>query len=328
MRTEPILDYIEGREQDARTERAVTARRLQAVEVALVAAGIAIDSLPGRILRLVVRVAGLGVLHRTRETIASDDSVNCTAGSVPRAIKALEAAGLLRRGIAITRGQPRGIALQVNWPAVTAAESAGTVETSSPEVVWTACATVTDTVTVTVTNTVAQTVTNTVAQTVAQTQHTVYPSYPNTQEPPHPGNATRNTDSAAAELDDESWSAVADRLRELGVQRVLSTITAARRRGEVSGSVLRACDTFAAHRSRFESVAALVDRIKTGDWCVDLPTDEQIASQHAAKQARRDVQHRQRVWNRVYAERRRLGLPLTDAAIEADVTRMLGDATC
>lgn len=325
MRTEPILDYIEGREQDARTERALIARRLTAVEAALVAAGIAIDSLPGRILRLVVRVAGLGILHRTRETIASDSSVNCTAGSVPRAIKALETAGLLRRGIAITRGQPRGIALQVNWSAVTAAESAATAETSSPEVVWIDCATVTDTVTVTVTDTVAHTVAHTVTGTVAQSKHTVYPSYPNSHNPPPPGNAAHETESAA-EFDLESWSAVADRLRGLGVERVTSTITAARRRGELPASVLRACDTFTSHRSRFDSVAALVDRIKTGDWCVAIPSDEQIASQAAAKRARRDVAERHRTWNRVYAERRRLGLPLTDAEIDAEVARILGDA--
>ncbi|XZE35877.1 hypothetical protein SH501x_001421 [Pirellulaceae bacterium SH501] len=94
----PLLEYIEGRDFEAETKRASLARLLKLTEDALRAKGIGLDTPAGKIMRLVVRVAGLGVLRRTRREIAEDPAVACHHGSVARAVKQLEEHRFVRRG--------------------------------------------------------------------------------------------------------------------------------------------------------------------------------------------------------------------------------------
>lgn len=192
-RTTPLLEYIEGREFDAASRKAALARMLTLTESALTAHGIGLDTVAGRIMRLVVRVAGLGVLRRSREEIASDPDVECESRSVPRAIKRLEATGMLRRGIYTTDQRVSGLVLQVDFSAISSAsEQAPTVaehwshsegnQTAVSGVAGGVTATVTDTVTATVatpvTEGVTTGVTGGVATGVTKSNHTIYPSSP------------------------------------------------------------------------------------------------------------------------------------------------------
>lgn len=192
-RTTPLLEYIEGREFDAASRKAALARMLTLTESALTAHGIGLDTVAGRIMRLVVRVAGLGVLRRSRDEIASDPDVECESRSVPRAIKRLEATGMLRRGIYTTDQRVSGLVLQVDFSAISSAsEQAPTVaehwshsegnQTAVSGVAGGVTATVTDTVTATVATPVTGGVTTGVASGVTtgvtKSNHTIYPSSP------------------------------------------------------------------------------------------------------------------------------------------------------
>lgn len=135
----PLLELIEGKEFEAKQDQIARSKLLSLTETALDAVGIGRDTVPGRIMRLVVRVAGLDVFtDRSRTDIASDPDVQCEESSVPGALRRLHDSGLIRRGTSNRPGGRRVIALQAVYSEIVRASNRGTESRFSEAVEWSA----------------------------------------------------------------------------------------------------------------------------------------------------------------------------------------------
>lgn len=115
---------------------------------------------------------------------------------------------------------------------------------------------------------------------------------PNPQYPQRTA-TTRNVHAREAAAD--SWNLVIDRLRSVGLERVQSAIAIAIERNLSPEETLAIIDQFSANRSRFHSVGALLDRLRSGDWCQALPTPDTRRAIDHQKQAKRSEQDRFRI---------------------------------
>jgi hypothetical protein len=234
----PLLEYIEGRDFEAETKRASLARLLKLTEDALRAKGIGLDTPAGKIMRLVVRVAGLGVLRRTRREIAEDPDVACHYGSVARAVRQLEEHRLLRRGFFTQCDRVAGLILQADLSAISDASEqqqplvehwlqehqsgprhpvarpvADTVAAPvSAPVADPVSAPVADPVSGVVSTPVA----NPVADPVSKSIPSLYPSYPNTHSPSSP--TSLGTSERSVDVDDEESEPSLDQIGRAAVK--------------------------------------------------------------------------------------------------------------
>lgn len=132
----PLLELMEGKEFEAKQDQIARSKLLSLTEAALEAVGIGKDTAPGRIMRLIVRVAGLEVFTKSRCEIASDPDVQCEVATVPGALRRLHDVGLIRRGCQIKCGR-KSIVVQAVYSEIVSATSKP--ETAiSDEVEWSA----------------------------------------------------------------------------------------------------------------------------------------------------------------------------------------------
>jgi len=110
----PLLDLIDGREQDEAATRAALHRMLNTTERALDNIGIGRETVAGRLMRYVVRVAGLGVLTRTVAELAQE--LECDRRTVFRAREALSE--ILSVGEVVHGRKRVGLALRAKWTSV------------------------------------------------------------------------------------------------------------------------------------------------------------------------------------------------------------------
>jgi hypothetical protein len=110
----PLLDLIDGREQDEAATRAALHRMLNTTERALDNVGIGRETVAGRLMRYVVRVAGLGVLTRTVAELATE--LECDRRTVFRAREAL--GDILSVGEVVHGRKRVGLALRAKWTSV------------------------------------------------------------------------------------------------------------------------------------------------------------------------------------------------------------------
>jgi hypothetical protein len=111
----PLLDHIEARDYQDRQDELSRHARLKTTEAALRNLGIDKESACGRLMRLVVRIAGLGVLMRSNVELAHEIETSHVRVA-QRAAAGLECAGLLRRGVLRgANGRSVGVALQADW---------------------------------------------------------------------------------------------------------------------------------------------------------------------------------------------------------------------
>jgi hypothetical protein len=110
----PLLDLIDGREQDEAATRAALHRMLNTTERALDAVGIGRETVAGRLMRYVVRVAGLGVLTRTVAELAME--LGCDRRTVFRARESL--GDMLAVGEVVHGRKRVGLALRAKWTSV------------------------------------------------------------------------------------------------------------------------------------------------------------------------------------------------------------------
>lgn len=111
----PLLDEIEAKDYESKQSELSRSKQLRTTEDALRTLGVHEKSDCGELLRLIVRIAGLGVLTRTNRELASEIGSEHVR-SAQRAAEVLAELGLIRRGI--VHGSNRravGVALQVNW---------------------------------------------------------------------------------------------------------------------------------------------------------------------------------------------------------------------
>jgi hypothetical protein len=126
---------------------------------------------------------------------------------------------------------------------------------------------------------------------VSEQSDTVSPNTKESQEPP----PTASPPGLVIGGGGGSWKHVETRLRDVGLDRVASTIAIAQERRLVPDQVLALINQFESHRSRFRTPGALVDRIRSGDWCQPIPTDAQRSQVSQQTQAKREQQARERI---------------------------------
>lgn len=226
----PLLEYIEGRDFEAETKRASLARLLKLTEDALRAKGIGLDTPAGKIMRLVVRVAGLGVLRRTRREIAEDPDVACHYGSVARAVRQLEEHRLLRRGFFTQCDRVAGLILQADLSAISDASEqqqplvehwlqehqSGPRHPVARPVADTVADPVSAPVADPVSGVVSTPVANPVADPVSKSIPSLYPSYPNTHSPSSP--TSLGTSERSVDVDDEESEPSLDQIGRAAVK--------------------------------------------------------------------------------------------------------------
>jgi hypothetical protein len=110
----PLLDLIDGREQDQAATTAALKRMLITTERALGNIGIGRDTVADRLMRYVVRLAGLGVLTRSVAQLASE--LECNRRTVFRALEAL--GDILSVGEVVHGRKRVGLALRAKWTKV------------------------------------------------------------------------------------------------------------------------------------------------------------------------------------------------------------------
>ena len=81
----------------------------------------------------------------------------------------------------------------------------------------------------------------------------------------------RKPEPSAAAVD---WSKVVLALKAAGVNRIQAAIDAAKHVGATPAQLETIIDEYLQHKSKFDSPGAIVDRIRSGAWPVELPTAE------------------------------------------------------
>jgi hypothetical protein len=162
----PLLDEIDARDYQDRQDELSRHARLKTTEAALRNLGVDKESACGRLLRLVVRIAGLGVLMRSNVELAHEIGTS-HARVAQRAAAGLENVGLLRRGVLRgANGRSVGVALQADWARI------AELSESSSTVLWTTTTPTTPTTTGTTTTPTTTPTTPTMTGTTTSTTTT------------------------------------------------------------------------------------------------------------------------------------------------------------
>jgi hypothetical protein len=256
----PLLDVIEARDYQDRQDELSRHARLRTTEAALRNLGIDKESACGRLMRLVVRIAGLGVLMRSNVELAREIETSHVRVA-QRAAAGLECAGLLRRGVLRgVNGRSVGVALQADWSRIVELSEAtsivlwsditshppcgrvehceGRVTTPTTGVTTTTTTTpLTDTTTSTTTGVTTTTtttpMTDTTTNPLTNRDHTIYP-LSLSQDPSSSSSQSRYVDSSdddddeASGIDLEEIGSAAVRLRDVASVRSKQQAEAAR----------------------------------------------------------------------------------------------------
>ncbi|AMV34554.1 hypothetical protein VN12_20690 [Pirellula sp. SH-Sr6A] len=204
-----LFDHQFGKAQDEAAKLSARRKLLRMTEDALRYHRIGLNTVAGKILRLVAKVAGLESLHRSREELATDEDVLCEKSSIPAAVRTLRDLGLLRRGITTDGGLITGLTIQVNFDEIHSASEKWNKSHPQVSEVWEARATGGATGSATG----SATVSTPVSTPVAPTADTIYPSIPNS--PSSPG----------------SFEEVEVELTKLDIGQAKQAVESARQRG-------------------------------------------------------------------------------------------------
>lgn len=298
------FDWGESAEVERVAETAIRAQRARACEAAAVALG----ARPGEILYRVAgtlgvfvdspsqRAKGLRGLRWSGTWAEIAERCQCNSESVGRAVRRLRAAGVVQTELlADDRGAVVGVVVEIQMrrvQALAAPHSAG--PGACPDVGPGACPS---------------------AGPGAKRPHYIsdlseYPKNP----PPR---------EAAAEVakisqqQPEPWVEVAKALEGAGVTRSHATIVAAKDAGYSPADVLAILGQFNQHRALFDGPGALVDRIRNGAWCVELPRAEAEQRRVAAVDRAKRQQRFELVRGQIVLDARRRGQTISDTEADA-----------
>lgn len=241
----PLLDHIEARDYQDRQDELSRHARLKTTEAALRNLGIDKESACGRLMRLVVRIAGLGVLMRSNVELAHEIETSHVRVA-QRAAAGLECAGLLRRGVLRgANGRSVGVALQADWSRIVELSEATSVvmwasgvttpltTTTTGVTTPTTTTPLTDTTTGVTTKVTTTPMTDTTTNPLTNRDHTIYP-LSLSQDPSSSSSQTRYVDSSdddddeGSGIDLEEIGSAAVRLREVASVRSRQRAEAAR----------------------------------------------------------------------------------------------------
>lgn len=319
---QPKLDFGESAEVEREIDRRMRADRARAFEAAAVRIGIRTNEIGYRLAGMLgVYVASPSMRQRgvsglkwvgTTAELANDARLKCSADSVSKLLRRFKAAGLIDTWQTVDdRGRVAGIGIELNMVSINAAAEAPKV--SGPG---------------------AYPGTDPGAGPVIDHgtdpgKSTVYrlPFLPNKSENPPPPSQRptddRNPEPSAAAAD---WEKVSRALKAAGVARIQTAIDAAKHVGATPFEIETIVGEYQRHKSKFDSAGAIVDRIRSGAWPVDLPDAATSQRAEQFRDERRRALDFERARSAVIREARAAGrwASLTDAEIDAEANARIG----
>ena len=323
MLYQPKLDFGESAEAEREIDRRMRADRARAFEAAAVRIGIRPNEIGFKLAGMLavyaaspsMRQRGLTGLRwvGTTAELANDARLKCSADSVSKLLRRFKSAGLIDTWQTVDdRGRVCGIGIELNMPAINAT-SATTAQDSSHG-----------------TGPGAYPGTGPVIDHGTDPgKSTLYrlPFLPSNSEIPPPPTKRetleRKPEPSAAAAD---WEKVSQALKTAGVARIQAAIDAAKHVGATPTQIENIVAEYQRHKSKFDSPGAIVDRIRSGAWPVDLPTAETVQRSAEYRDHKRRALDFEKARSAVIREARAAGrwAAMTDAEIDAAANARLG----
>lgn len=121
----------------------------------------------------------------------------------------------------------------------------------------------------------------------------------------------------------DPWREVAAALEGAGVTRTQAAIMAAKDARYSPADVLAILGQFTQHRALFDGPGALVDRIRNGAWCVELPTPQTEQRRAVALDRMKRQQVFEAIRGQIVLDARRRGQTITDGQADAMANAVL-----
>lgn len=115
----------------------------------------------------------------------------------------------------------------------------------------------------------------------------------------------------------DPWREVAAALEGAGVTRTQAAIQAAKDAQYSPADVLAILRQFTQHRALFDGPGALVDRIRSGAWCVELPNPQTEQRRAVAVDRAKRQQAFEALRGQIVLDARRRGQTITDSDADA-----------
>lgn len=310
------LDFGEGAEAERAMETAARAARARVFEAAAVALGIRPGEVAYKLAGTLAvyadspsqRAMGLTGLRwaGTWAELAADPRLACSADSIAKAIRRFRVAGFITTTNQIDdRGLVVGVVVALEMRAINAAGGSEPIGVGSQ-----------------------------ISRVGSQTQSgpgngpgsgpgsgpgagpgkskadyiPVLPNYPNNPPPP--------SERAAVDDSNHDWGTATRALTDAGVARVRPVLDAAKRTGITPNDVSAIVGQYVANRHLFRSPGAIVDRIFSGHWPVDIPDAAAVERRAVARRTATQQLEFERARFAMIRSARAAGVELSDA--EAD----------
>lgn len=310
------LDFGEGAEAERAMETAARAARARAFEAAAVALGVRPGEVAYKLAGTLAvyadspsqRAKGLTGLRwaGTWAELAADTRLACSADSIAKAIRRFRAAGFITTTNQIDdRGLVVGVVVALEMRAINAAVGSENDAVGSERA---RVGSQTQSGPVTGPGTGAVTGPGSGPGKSKADYIPFLPNYPNNPPPP----------SEPAAVDDfkHDWRTATRALTDAGVARVGPVLDAAKRIGITPNDVSDIVGEYAANRHLFRSPGAIVDRIRSGHWPVDIPDAAAVERRAVARRTAAHQLEFERARFAIIRAARAAGVELSDA--EAD----------
>jgi hypothetical protein len=134
--------------------------------------------------------------------------------------------------------------------------------------------------------------------------------------PPPPREAAAEFENFGSKQPDP-WAEVCQLLEDAGVTRSHAAIVAAKDARYSPADVVAILGQFNAHRALFDGPGALVDRIRSGAWCVELPNTQIEQRRAVAVDRMKRQQAFETIRGKIVLDARRRGQTISDGDADA-----------
>ena len=298
------FDWGESAEVERAAETAIRAQRARACEAAAVALGARAGEVLHRVAGTLAvfvdspsqRAKGLTGLRWSGTWAELATRCGCNAESIGRAVRRLRAAGVVQTELlADDRGAVVGVVVELQMRVV---QTLATPPGAAPDVGPGAAPDVGP-------------------GAAPGAKRPYYSSvFSDKPKPPPPREAAAEFENLGSKQPDP-WAEVCQLLEDAGVTRSHAAISAAKDARYSPADVLEILGQFEAHRALFDGPGALVDRIRAGAWCVELPNPQAEKRRAVAVQAAQQQRHFESIRGQIVLDARRRGETITDSRADA-----------
>ena len=290
------FDWGESAEVERAAETAIRAQRARACEAAAVALGARAGEVLHRVAGTLAvfvdspsqRAKGLTGLRWSGTWAELATRCGCNAESIGRAVRRLRAAGVVHTELlADDRGAVVGVVVELQMRVV---QTLATPPGAAPDVGPGAA---------------------------PGAKRPYYSSvFSDKPKPPPPREAAAEFENLGSKQPDP-WAEVCQLLEDAGVTRSHAAIVAAKDARYSPADVLAILGQFNAHRALFDGPGALVDRIRSGAWCVELPNPQIEQRRAVAVDRMKRQQAFEAIRGQIVLDARRRGQTISDGDADA-----------